>query len=306
MVFLKLILLTYIAAWCVFVSGENVITCEGDVHRLACDTGLISVKSSFYGRTDNHTCGINWSTYEAVNTSCSLRVHTIADRCNGLKECEIKTDFLANDDPCYGTYKYFNTTYVCTNGRVDVICERGYSTLDCGDGTIHIINANFGRADSATCSNGLSNSVLQNTNCYAPNTLTTVAELCDGQSRCTVEASSTIFSNPCTETVKYLTVSYMCTRLTVTCEHDTAVLTCGAQHLKIISANYGRTDSATCSSQRPANQISYTNCYMPETLNIVAARCEGKSSCAVPASNGLFSDPCVGTFKYLTVMYACV
>ncbi|KAB5567716.1 hypothetical protein PHYPO_G00236070 [Pangasianodon hypophthalmus] len=306
MLFLKLTLLTFIASQGLFVSGENMITCEGDVHRLSCDTGLIKVKSSLYGRTDNHTCSFNGFLSEAVNTSCSLRISTIADRCNGLRECELNTSLLDTPDPCYGTYKYYNTTYDCINGRVTVICERGYSTLDCGDSSIQILNANYGRTDSVTCSNGHSDSLTQNTNCYAQNTLSAVASLCNGQKRCTVEASYTIFTDPCTGTVKYLTVSYICSRKTVTCEQNTAVLTCDAHHLKIISANYGRTDSTTCSSGRPASQISYTNCNMPDTLTIVAARCEGQSSCEVPATNNIFSDPCYGTYKYLTIVYVCV
>ncbi|XP_060737561.1 rhamnose-binding lectin-like [Tachysurus vachellii] len=304
--FLKLTLLTFIAVPSLFVSGENMITCEGDVHRLTCDTGLISVKYSFYGRTDNNTCGIKWSPYDSVNTSCSLKISTIADRCNGLKVCEVNTALIENPDLCYGTYKYYNTTYECINGRLAVICERGYSTLDCGDGSIQIINANYGRADSVTCSSGLSNNLIQNTNCYSPNALSKVATLCNGQRSCEVEASYTVFTEPCTGTVKYLTVSYICTRLTVTCEHNTAVLSCGAHHINIIGANYGRTDSTTCSSGRPHSQITFTNCYLPDTLHKVAARCEGQRRCEVPATNGFFSDPCYGTFKYLTVVYSCI
>ncbi|GAA6106863.1 rhamnose-binding lectin-like [Tachysurus ichikawai] len=211
MFFLKLTLFTFIAVPSLFVSGENIITCEGDVHRLTCDTGLILVKYSFYGRTDNNTCGMKWSPYDSVNTSCSLKISTIADRCNGLKVCEVNTALLENPDLCYGTYKYYNTTYECINGRLAVICEHGYSTLDCGDGSIQIINANYGRADSVTCSSGLSNSLIQNTNCYSPNTLSKVATLCNGQRRCEVEASYTAFTEPCIGTVKYLTVSYICT-----------------------------------------------------------------------------------------------
>ncbi|KAK3540721.1 hypothetical protein QTP70_034630 [Hemibagrus guttatus] len=191
------------------------------------DSGLILVKYSSYGRTDNNTCGINWHPSDSINTSCSLKISTIADRCNGLRVCEVKTASLGTPDPCYGTYKYYNTTYECINGpfadksfrncisESPVICERGYSTLDCGtslgDGTIQIINANYGRADSVTCSSGLSDSLIENTNCYAPNTFSTVATLCNGQSRCAVEASYNVFTDPCSETVKYLTVSYMCT-----------------------------------------------------------------------------------------------
>ncbi|KAK3514948.1 hypothetical protein QTP86_020887, partial [Hemibagrus guttatus] len=187
-----------------------------------------------------------------------------------------------------------------------VICEQGYSTLDCRDGYIQIINANYGRADRVTCVNELPSSVLQNTNCYAPNTLSKVAQRCNGKNTCTVDASYTIFTDPCYGTAKYLTVSYMCHRKIVTCEGNTAQLTCGARRISVISANYGRDNSTTCSSGRPASELSNTNCYTPDALNKVAASCEGQSSCSVPATNAVFSDPCYGTYKYLTVVYSCI
>ncbi|KAG7313691.1 hypothetical protein KOW79_000091, partial [Hemibagrus wyckioides] len=191
------------------------------------------------------------------------------------------------------------------SGGEAVVCEHGYRTLDCGTDTIEILNANFGRADSVTCSSGLPNGFTQNTNCYAPNTLSIVSSLCNGKTTCTVDASYTIFTDPCVGTAKYLSVSYICHRSIVTCEGNTAILTCGDRRINAVSANYGRTDSTTCSSGRPANQISNTNCYTPDALNKVAARCNGQSSCSVPATNDLFSDPCYGTYKYLTVVYYC-
>lgn len=35
-------------------------------------------------------------------------------------------------------------------------------------------------------------------------------------------------------------------------------------------------------------------------------RCEGKNRCSILASNSVFSDPCLGTFKYLYISYSCV
>ncbi|XP_026781173.3 rhamnose-binding lectin-like [Pangasianodon hypophthalmus] len=307
MLFLKLMLLSLLtAAPGLLVSGENMITCYGYVQHLHCDTGLIIVKSSVYGRTDSNICSTNHPPSQVANTSCALEISTIADRCNGLRECELKTDLLGNPDPCYGTYKYYNTTYDCFNGRLVVICEHGYSTLDCGDGYIYIINANYGRGDSITCSSGLPSTWTENTNCYAPNTHSTVAALCNGRKSCTVEASSTIFTDPCVGTAKYLAVSYICSREIVACELYTAVLNCGAHRIKIIWANYGRTDSTTCSDGRPAIQLSNTNCYTSDTENKVVARCEGQSSCLVPATSNFFSDPCPKTYKYLKIVYACI
>ncbi|KAM9475812.1 rhamnose-binding lectin-like [Clarias gariepinus] len=307
MIFLKLSVLTFIiSAPGLTVSEENMITCYGDVQRLNCETGLITVKSSLYGRTDPVTCSTNRPSSQVTNTNCNLRITTIANSCNGLKECELKTDLLGDPDPCFGTYKYYNTTYDCIDGRSVVICEDGYSTLHCGDDSIQIINANYGRANSRTCSNGIPDAQTKNTNCYAPSSFSTVTSQCNGKKRCTVRASNTIFTDPCFGTSKYLTVSYICTRNIVTCEHDTAALTCGSRYLKIISSNYGRTDPTTCSSGRPPSQLTNTKCYSSDTLSKVAARCEGKSSCQVPATNDFFSDPCVGTFKYLNIVYACV
>ncbi|XP_058241477.1 rhamnose-binding lectin-like [Hemibagrus wyckioides] len=211
MLCLKLTLLTLlIAAPGLLVSGETVITCDGDVQRLTCDTGVIKVKSTVYGRSDSTICSTKRPHLTVTDTSCYSTISTIADRCNGLRECEVKTDLLGSSDPCKGTYKYYTTTYGCIDAREAVVCEHGYRTLDCGTDTIEILNANFGRADSVTCSSGLPNGFTQNTNCYAPNTLSIVSSLCNGMNTCTVEASSTVFSDPCKTTAKYLTVSYTC------------------------------------------------------------------------------------------------
>ncbi|XP_060737754.1 uncharacterized protein LOC132853799 [Tachysurus vachellii] len=211
MLCLKLTLLTLlIAAPGLHVSGESVITCDGDVQRLTCDSGVIKVTSTVYGRSDSQICSAPHPNLEVTDTSCSSTVSTIADRCNGLRECEVKTDLLGSSDPCKGTYKYYTTTYDCIDAHVAVVCQHGYRTLDCGADTIEIVNANFGRADSVTCSSGVPNGLTQNTNCYSPNALSTVASLCNGKNSCTVEASSTIFTDPCKPTAKYLTVSYTC------------------------------------------------------------------------------------------------
>ncbi|KAG7332167.1 hypothetical protein KOW79_004001 [Hemibagrus wyckioides] len=91
--------------------------------------------------------------------------------------------------------------------------------------TTEILYANYGRTDSVTCSSGLPNGLTQNTNCYAPDTLSTVSSLCNGLSSCTVEASSTVFTDPCKGTAEYLTVTYRCLKKIVTCEENTADLT---------------------------------------------------------------------------------
>uniref|UniRef100_A0A8B9HKZ9 SUEL-type lectin domain-containing protein n=1 Tax=Astyanax mexicanus TaxID=7994 RepID=A0A8B9HKZ9_ASTMX len=131
---------------------------------------------------------------------------------------------------------------------------------------------------------------------------------CDGKITCSVPASNSVFSDPCVNTYKYLSMRYTCTTETsVTCEGSTAVLTCGSGVLKIDSANYGRTDPTTCSAGRPTSQITKTDCYSSNTLSVVKTRsvCDGKTTCSVPASNSVFSDPCVNTYKFLIIKYFC-
>ncbi|XP_072538716.1 rhamnose-binding lectin-like [Salminus brasiliensis] len=305
---LKLSLITWlIAAQDLVASAENAITCYGNVQRLSCREGLIKVKSAIYGRTDHTVCSAGRRRSEIRNTRCSLSIPLISKRCDGQIACEFKTDVLPSHDPCIGTYKYYNTTYDCIQGRISVTCEGGYSKLDCGDSMIQIIGANYGRTDQTTCSDGIRKRMIKNTNCHAPHSLTRVITRCNNKRRCAVEASNTIFTDPCFGTYKYLTVSYFCrphpVETSVTCEGNTACLACGTGVLKIHSANYGRTDFTTCS---PGHFIIRTDCYAWKTMAEVVRRCEGRRYCLVPATNYVFSDPCWGTYKYLTVRYSCV
>ncbi|OWF41773.1 L-rhamnose-binding lectin CSL3-like isoform X2 [Mizuhopecten yessoensis] len=91
-------------------------------------------------------------------------------------------------------------------------------------------------------------------------------------------------------------------RKKTTCENRTAYLKCQTGYtISIIMAKYGRTDHATC----PSKQIKTTYCSSRESLNIVRRSCNGLQSCKVRASNKVFGDPCRGTYKYLSIRYAC-
>ncbi|XP_042560239.1 L-rhamnose-binding lectin CSL2-like, partial [Clupea harengus] len=169
-----------------------------------------------------------------------------------------------------------------------------------GSNVIHIHKANYGRTDKTTCSSGRPANQLSNTNCYAPTTLPIIRDRCEGKTTCAVQASHLIFSDPCGGIYKYLDISpakYVIASManwTVVCSNV----------IHIHKANYGRTDKTTCSSGRPANQLSNTNCYAPTTLPIIRDRCEGKTTCAVQASHLIFSDPCGGIYKYLDISYS--
>ncbi|XP_072040247.1 zonadhesin-like isoform X2 [Amphiura filiformis] len=90
--------------------------------------------------------------------------------------------------------------------------------------------------------------------------------------------------------------------LTYVCEHETMDLKCEGQFIYVTSALYGRQDSIKC----PSSAITTTACAAENSLEVVQNLCNGKETCQVQASNGVFGDPCGGTVKYLEINYSCV
>ncbi|XP_062855318.1 rhamnose-binding lectin-like [Trichomycterus rosablanca] len=311
MMSLKLSLLTLlIVAPALLISAENVISCSGNVQRLSCDSGVINTQSVLYGRKTQNRCNVNRIAAELANTNCSSIVtSTIAGRCNGLKVCEFKTDLLGLADPCPGTYKYVNTTYSCISARTNVICENSYGTLFCANGSISVRTAMYGRITPKTCASGLASSLVNNNNCSF-NAHDKVVTQCNGKAQCTLFASNYNFTDVCSETRKYLSVTYVCAanppKTVLACDGSNAILSCGTRTIKVLKANYGRTDSSTCSAGLAAAQISNTNCYRTDSLTRVSTSCNGKSNCVVAATTVVFGDPCIGTNKYLNIEYTCV
>ncbi|XP_062854874.1 rhamnose-binding lectin-like, partial [Trichomycterus rosablanca] len=104
---------------------------------------------------------------------------------------------------------YINTNYTCISGQNKVICEGTINTIDCGNNTITIISAMYGRTNPSICINGLDSNLNQNNQCFF-NANDSVAKLCNNQMSCSLYASSTDFTDLCNGTKKYLSVSYKC------------------------------------------------------------------------------------------------
>jgi len=134
-----------------------------------------------------------------------------------------------------------------------------------------------------------------------------VADRCNGKVSCSVAASNGIFGDPCYGTYKYLEVQYTCeqpAQTSIACEGSELDISCEAGTvINLISANYGRL--AEGKDVCPHTHTSDTNCKSTTSMEEVADRCNGKVSCSVAASNGIFGDPCYGTYKYLEVQYTC-
>ncbi|XP_067283970.1 L-rhamnose-binding lectin CSL3-like [Pseudorasbora parva] len=203
--------------------------------------------------------------------------------------------------------------FLCPHGaeaKSVEVCEGNSASLQCDTGFIKVLNANYGRTDCTVCAAGKPAHQLSNNNCKKAESLSIMSALCDGLKSCTVSAVNSVFSDPCVGTYKYLALSYDCIpakeRSVVACEGNSASLQCDTGFIKVLNANYGRTDCTVCATGKPAHQLSNNNCKKADSLSIMSARCDGLKSCTVSAVNSVFSDPCVGTYKYLTLSYDCI
>ncbi|XP_050953159.1 L-rhamnose-binding lectin CSL3 [Labeo rohita] len=183
-----------------------------------------------------------------------------------------------------------------------LICEGGSAFLSCGVGYITVVEANYGRTDSVTCTSGRPANQISNTHCFQESSLSTMTTRCNGRNSCLVSAANSVFPDPCTGTYKYLNLTYDClpARRSATCENTQSVIVCATGVIFVDHANYGRRDLVT----RPNKLATTPHCYSPQTRSM-CSRCDGRKSCQLHASSSLYTDPCRGVHKYLEVTFNC-
>ncbi|RVE70231.1 hypothetical protein OJAV_G00062790 [Oryzias javanicus] len=92
----------------------HVIACEHDELQLSCTPGcVIFVYGAYYGRRDETICTEGQQPAVLQNTQCSNPTDIVGQSCNGLESCTIPVSNSVFGDPCYGTYKYAEMSYVC-------------------------------------------------------------------------------------------------------------------------------------------------------------------------------------------------
>ncbi|KAJ0037160.1 hypothetical protein NL108_018004 [Boleophthalmus pectinirostris] len=118
------------------LSTTKVTTCDtlGYVHRLSCERGVIAVQAALYGRLDRETCSEGWTNnLKDITCSQSGTKAVLQNRCDGKTTCEVITNAFRFSDPCYGTYKYLESTYACVlEVSSSVVCEHYNTRLQCG------------------------------------------------------------------------------------------------------------------------------------------------------------------------------
>lgn len=293
-----------------FIDNWKVV-CEGENLSLMCAAGeVLKIMDAEYGRNDGTTCALypNFN-----NTKCLSHqdaFYRVRLRCHNKRRCSIKSSNDEFGDPCPSMIKYLKVKYACEQVKTAIresvtLCESDQQRIGCKKGTSLIItDALYGRSDTITCCCRLMN----DTDCKAKYALDIVSARCDYKEICDLEASNTIFGDPCIGTIKYLEVNYLClpdkVQLVRNCERQTINLECQENSfINVLNAHYGRADPFVCFQ----NQTPFLKqgCGSAEVTSSVKERCQGKSMCTLPASNGIFGDPCIGYTKHLDVEYSC-
>ncbi|XP_067311526.1 L-rhamnose-binding lectin CSL3-like [Pseudorasbora parva] len=208
MLVLKLSWITLVLFLCRHdAKAKSVIACEGNSECLQCDTGFIKVLDASYGRTDCTTCATGKPANQVSNRNCKCdgSLSIMSARCDGMKSCTVPAVNSVFSDPCVGTYKYLNVSYDCIPAKRTVTCEYQTSVIDCEVGVLSIHYANYGRRDLETCPHKLATTSA----CYSPQTSSLVSS-CNGKKSCQLNASNSVFYDPCVGVHKYLEVTYSC------------------------------------------------------------------------------------------------
>ncbi|XP_065667031.1 rhamnose-binding lectin-like isoform X2 [Hydra vulgaris] len=283
--------------------SQVVRACEWNELKIDCNADEeIEVVYANYGRTLAGICpGSN-----EINTKCNYQntsLDIVQSSCSAKSSCVVKATNAVFGDPCVGTFKYLEVRYNCKpQFQVARACEGNDLIIDCNaKGVIEITNANYGRTMSSICP-GASDF---NSKCDNKKTsLEIVQRSCSYNSACTVKATNAVFGDPCVGTYKYLEVEYTCKSQVVrACEWNDLKIDCNAnEEIEVVYANYGRTLAGICPG---SNEINTKCNHQKTSYDVVQSSCSAKSSCVVKATNAVFGDPCVGTFKYLEVRYNC-
>jgi len=305
------------------IKRDVVIGCENrGLLELSCEAGTaIHIEDAFYGRNkdDSLVCPYGKNHKNVINCSAKGSFEKISSMCEGKSSCKINPTNRVFGDPCYGTYKYVEVTYKCKKAKdmnkdVAIGCEnRGVMKLSCEAGkAIHIEDAFYGRNkdDSLVCPYGRKHKNVMS--CSAKGSFGKVYAMCEGKQSCNINPTNSVFGDPCYGTYKYVEVAYKCTNATskhkvLGCENKGAVsLACsGGKKIKIVTANYGRTEADTKICPYHKNHIHKTDCVSSSSLAKVIGICDGKESCVINPTNTVFGDPCYGTYKYLDITYKC-
>ncbi|XP_073993795.1 latrophilin Cirl-like isoform X2 [Rhodnius prolixus] len=94
----------------------------------------------------------------------------------------------------------YDTAYACEGKTLQIECKDGE--------LINLIRANYGRFSITICNDH--GNTEWSVNCMSPKSLRVLHARCSQQQNCSIQASTTLFGEPCAGTLKYLEAHYQC------------------------------------------------------------------------------------------------
>ncbi|XP_066273807.1 uncharacterized protein [Branchiostoma lanceolatum] len=194
---------------------------------------------------------------------------------------------------------------VITPTETSSACEGKTLRLSCSAGeTLEIDGANFGRTSkSHRCNCGLFCNTINT--CYAANSLSIVKSACQGKRECAVEATKSVFGDPCPFIGKYLEATYCCVAGTFILDTTTttamaptttgitsstmAITTTVAETTSMTSPGNGPIITPTETSSACEGKTLRLSCSAGETLEIDGANF-GRTSKSHRCNCGLFCN----------------
>lgn len=199
--------------------------------------------------------------------------------------------------------------YVCemrSAPRKSIICEGQSLTLSCPrDTNVRIVSATYGRhAEAVVCPLSRAPVSTMDVDCPASDALFDLSNLCNGNTECTVEATSATWGDPCPGVTKYLEVQYECQESRFhLCDGESGAIVCPVgSTIQITEAVYG----SEANSRHRCSTPSDVDCNQQASdTTFVANRCNGNRACFLNATTAVFGDVCTGSGKFLQVDYSC-
>ena len=94
-------------------------------------------------------------------------------------------------------------SFTFPDGYFQRVCEGGHLSINCGSKVANIKSASYGRTRKGVCA---PRGYDSNSFCYSASSMRVTLHRCQGQHRCTVYATNSVFGDPCVGTAKYLEV----------------------------------------------------------------------------------------------------
>ncbi|XP_035671504.1 uncharacterized protein LOC118412625 isoform X7 [Branchiostoma floridae] len=282
--------------------------CEHQRLSISCPAGQqINIVSALYGRTTRAVCPSG--PIRTTNCRSSTSLARVRASCQGKSTCSMAASNGVFGDPCVGTYKYLEVSSTCILAPPAVpqgpaVAPPASRAPGCG------LSA-FRHVPRTHCS-GRKNYLSR----HKAGSADACAKACCDNPDCksfqySIHKTCFLINKICTDEEKKPTpIGNMYDRIQAgpsgtrrVCENQRLSISCPAgQQINIVSALYGRTTRAVC----PSGPIRTIDCLSSTSLTRVRTSCQGKSTCSMAASNGVFGDPCVGTHKYLEVSSTCI